>query len=41
MSLGCLGSYFAVMLILGLVLRNPIIRLNDFVMQKLDETKVF
>ncbi len=40
MSLACLLAFLAASLVVGLVLRRPIIRLNDFVMRKLDETKV-
>lgn len=39
-SLGLLLAFLAPSLLLGLVLRRPVIRLNDYVLRKLDETKV-
>lgn len=39
-SMGLLAAFLVPVLVLGLVLRRPIIRLNDWVLAKLDETKV-
>lgn len=39
-SLACLAAFLAPSLLLGLILRRPVIRLNDYVLRKLDETKV-
>lgn len=39
-ALAALGLYFAGSLVVGLVLRRPIVRLNDYVVRKLDETQV-
>lgn len=36
----CLLAWLVPCLILGLVLRHPVIRLNDFILKKLDETKL-
>lgn len=40
-SLGLLASLFLVSLVLGLVLRRPIIRLNDWVDAMMDKAKIF
>ena len=39
-ELGILGLYLIASLLLGLVLRKPIIRLNEAFNEKLEETKV-
>lgn len=39
-SMGLLAAFLVPTLVLGLVLRRPVIRLNDWVLAKLDETKV-
>ncbi|MEC4271990.1 YhgE/Pip domain-containing protein [Adlercreutzia sp. R25] len=39
MQMGLLAAFLVPSLILGLVLRRPVIRLNDWVLAKLDETK--
>lgn len=39
-SILCLLAFLVPSLLLGLVLRRPVIRLNDYVLRKLDETKV-
>lgn len=39
-SLACLAAFLVPSLLLGLVLRRPVIRLNDYVLRKLDETQV-
>lgn len=39
-SMAKLASFFIPVLILGLVLRKPVIRLNDFVIRKMEETKL-
>ena len=36
----CLLAWLVPCLILGLVLRHPVIRLNNFILKKLDETKL-
>jgi putative membrane protein len=38
-QMGLLAAILAPSLVLGLVLRRPVIRLNDWVLAKLDETK--
>ena len=38
-QMGLLAAILVPSLILGLVLRRPVIRLNDWVLKKLDETK--
>ncbi len=40
MDLGKLGVFLIVSLVVGLVLRRPIIRMNDEFTEKLEETKL-
>ena len=40
MDLGKLGVFLIVSLVVGLVLRRPIIRMNDGFTEKLEETKL-
>ena len=39
-SMAKLAAFFVPVLLLGLVLRKPVIRLNDFVIRKMEETKL-